>query len=439
MRAIDNREITVRLRKLHGGQQQIRREARRYNVLACGRRWGKTCWAEDRIAEVTLDRRGKYGYFVPTYKLLLDVWDSIISTFKPVIRRSNTTERRVELITGGIIEMWSFESEEVARSRSYHEAFIDEAGLVPDLLTRWHEEILPTLADHSGGAWFAGTPKGRNGFYTLWQRGQDTEEADWMSWRFPTVSNPHIKAAEVEQMAREMPQRAYQQEILAEFLEDGCEVFRNVAAQSILQPSAPVAGDTYVMGADWARSDDYTVFSVINARTGQQVALDRFSEIGYEVQYARFKALCETWKPVIVQAEYNSMGGPLVERAQADGYPVLGFVTTNASKKEAIEALALALERRHLYLLADATQRAELEAYAIETLPSGLIRYSAPEGMHDDTVMALALGWQAALPYAVTHDAVPETAEETEARRNAEFEATIARLTGGRPKVRAGW
>jgi hypothetical protein len=36
----------------------------------------------------------------------------------------------------------------------------------------------------------------------------------------------------------------------------------------------------------------------------------------------------------------------------------------------------------------------ELEAYEAERLPSGLLRYGAPEGMHDDCVMSLALAWQ---------------------------------------------
>jgi hypothetical protein len=46
--------------------------------------------------------------------------------------------------------------------------------------------------------------------------------------------------------------------------------------------------------------------------------------------------------------------------------------------------------------LNDETAISELEAYEQETLRSGLIRYSAPEGLHDDCVMALALAWHAA-------------------------------------------
>jgi hypothetical protein len=54
----------------------------------------------------------------------------------------------------------------------------------------------------------------------------------------------------------------------------------------------------------------------------------------------------------------------------------------------------MAFERQAIAILADDTLISELQAYEMGTLPSGLIRYSAPEGMHDDCVMALALAWQ---------------------------------------------
>ena len=53
----------------------------------------------------------------------------------------------------------------------------------------------------------------------------------------------------------------------------------------------------------------------------------------------------------------------------------------------------MALERGELGLLADEVQTAELLAYEATRLPSGATRYAAPEGSHDDTVMALALAW----------------------------------------------
>ena len=63
-----------------------------------------------------------------------------------------------------------------------------------------------------------------------------------------------------------------------------------------------------------------------------------------------------------------------------------------ASKMEIIEGLSLAFERGQIKIIPDETLIGELEAYEQEQLASG-IRYSAPDGMHDDTVMSLAMGW----------------------------------------------
>jgi hypothetical protein len=74
---------------------------------------------------------------------------------------------------------------------------------------------------------------------------------------------------------------------------------------------------------------------------------------------------------------------------------VYPFQTTNASKAQAIDALALAFEQGTLRIPDDPTLVGQLLAYRAERLPSGLFRYSAPEGQHDDDVMALALAYQA--------------------------------------------
>jgi hypothetical protein len=68
-------------------------------------------------------------------------------------------------------------------------------------------------------------------------------------------------------------------------------------------------------------------------------------------------------------------------------------MTTARSKGPLIEGLALAIERRDIALLDDSVLLGELESYTLERLPGGGYRYSAPAGMHDDTVIALALAW----------------------------------------------
>lgn len=104
------------------------------------------------------------------------------------------------------------------------------------------------------------------------------------------------------------------------------------------------------------------------------------------------KALAEESQPIQIIAEQNSFGQPIIEQLSREGLPIQPFTTTNASKAQAIEALALALERGDIRILNDPVL-GELVAYQAEKLPSGLLRYGAPSGQHDDTVMALAIAW----------------------------------------------
>ena len=91
-------------------------------------------------------------------------------------------------------------------------------------------------------------------------------------------------------------------------------------------------------------------------------------------------------------AESNAMGEPIIEQLQRDGLPVMPFETTPSTKPPLIENLALAFERAEWQFIDDPVWTAELEAYERKVSPvTGRSQYSAPEGLHDDTVMARAL------------------------------------------------
>ena len=63
-----------------------------------------------------------------------------------------------------------------------------------------------------------------------------------------------------------------------------------------------------------------------------------------------------------------------------------------------IESLALAFEREEVRWLGDPIATLELEAYEVKVNQhTNRASYSAPEGLHDDTVMARALANQARL------------------------------------------
>lgn len=369
------------------------REARRFNVVNCGRRFGKSTLGLNRIADPTT-LTYPMAWFAPSYKLMIEIWREALMLLRPIIRRKNQQERRIEFVTGGLLEFWSLDNPDAARGRRYKRLIVDEAALVRNLVDVWNLALRATLVDFAGDAYFLSTPKGRNGFWQLWQWGQDPAVTEWRSWQMPTGTNPKIRPAEIEAMRLGMPERVFAQEIEARFLEDAGSVFRRVVdAATAVALDGPANNGNYVMGVDFARSSDFTVLTVVDLYTHELVYLDRFNQIDYAVQVGRLRACYERFRPHVIIAEQNSMGGPLVETLQQQGLPVQGFVTTNATKVQIVDSLALAFERGDIRILPDPVLIGELQAFEMDRLPSGLIRYGAPTGQHDDCVMSLALAW----------------------------------------------
>ena len=386
--------VRVFLPKPHAAQQEVIDNATRFNVLAWGRRAGKSVLEIDRVCETAL-HGFPAGWFAPSYKLLAEAWRALVFALRPVASRTNESEHRIELVTGGVVEAWSLDSTDPARGRKYKRIVIDEAALVQRFEEAWNAAIRPTLADLQGDAWFGSTPKGRNYFWQLYQRGLDSSQSEWRSWQMPTRANPYIPAIEIEAARLSMPERFFLQEFEAMFIEDAGEVFRKVLEAATATPQEEANPmHQYVFGVDWGKTADFTVVCVLDLTTNEEVALDRSNRVDYAVQVGRLKALFERFHPTTIIAERNSMGEPVIEQLIREGLPVQPFLTTNATKAAAIDALTLAFERGELRILNDPVQIGELQAFEAERLPSGLTRYGAPEGMHDDTVMALALAWQ---------------------------------------------
>lgn len=382
-------EITIPT--LHKAQQQVKGERKRRNVLCCGRRWGKNVFLQDLAVETGLAHRAPIGWAAPVYKQTLDDYRTLANTLAPVLTRKSSAEMRLEIVGGGVIEFWSMEKPENIRGKKYKRFIINEAGMVPDLLDIRNFIIAPTLIDYRGDEYMAGTPKGMNGFFHLYNMQGD----DWMRWQMSSYENPHIPASELDDLKLTMTERAYSQEILAQFLEDGGGVFRNVRASATLQPSEP-EDSQYVIGVDWGRTNDATVFAVVDVKARKMVYLDRMLDTDYASQRIRLKSLSKRYHRAAVLAEANSIGQPNIEVLQTAGVPVQGFTTTNATKAEIIQTLELAFERQEIEILDNELLINELMSYRSEKLPSGLVRYSAPTDMHDDTVIALALAWWAA-------------------------------------------
>ncbi len=386
---------------LHPGQVRVLQHARRFNTVACGRRWGKTtlglmlAWSGRRTA---LRTGFDVAWVAPSYKLLDEAWRMAKRLYRPFIVRTDANLHRMELSTGAALDCWTMEDEDVGRGRKYGLVIVDEAAMARHLEAAWNAALSPTLTDYTGGAWFFSTPKGRNYFHSLSQEWQSDDE--WAHHHAPSDENPYLPREEIERQRRKLPERIFAQEYLAQFLEDGGGVFRRVTAavDTALATDPHEARDVgdgraYVIGVDWGRHEDFTVIVVIDARARAVVAVDRFTQIDYAIQLSRLQAVQQRFPRAPILAESNSMGGPLVEQLQRMRLPVRAFQTTAASKAQAVEALALALEQGSIRIPPVQWLIDELMAFDQERLPSGSMRYGAPRGGHDDGVMALAIAW----------------------------------------------
>lgn len=390
----------------HGGQRTILASRARFRLLSAGRRWRKTTLAMTISVEAAL--RGQVVLWgAPTYDQCNIGW-SEMSRAAGGVADFNRSRMTVSFPTGGQVIFRSLDDPDNARGHTADGVVLDEAPMIR--AEAWYEVVRPIISDTQGWALIMGTPKGRNWFWREWVGAAN--HADSMAWQIPTLGvairdgrlvrakhpleNPDFQFAEAVRIFQSVPQKTFEQEFLAQFIEDAGLVFRNVRMASTAQPGQPVAGGRYVFGVDWARDYDWTVISAIDGVARRQVAIERFNQVDYAFQLGRLRAMVERWRPELIVAEMNAMGTPLVESLQREGLPVQGFTTTASSKTAVIEGLALALERGALTLLADETQIAELQAYDMERLPGGTFRYGAPSGMHDDTVIALALAWHGA-------------------------------------------
>ena len=389
---------TLRLPRRLPWQNQIATEAKRFNVICIGRRAGKTTLGIDRCAtKETLSH--PVGWFSPSYRMLLEVWRDVTQIFQPIISRQSVQDRRLEFITGGVLEFWSLDDPNVARGRKYRRVIVDEAAMIPALMDAWNYVLRPTLTDYAGDAYFLSTPKGRNGFWQMWQWGIDPDNNEWGAWQMPSYVNSKINPAEFDAMREALPELAYRQEILAEFLEGEGSVFRNISACMNAPETKPEAhiGHLIIAGLDWAKQQDFTATSIGCATCKIELAKDRFNHIDYIFQRDRLKELFKRWRVAKILGEANSVGEPNLEMLQRDGFPVIGFQTTASSKPPLIENLALALERTEWQFQPDPVWTGELEAYERTISPTtGRSSYSAPDSMNDDTVIARALMvWQA--------------------------------------------
>jgi len=222
----------------------------------------------------------------------------------------------ITFASGGLVAVRSSEIASNLRGEGLDLVVMDECAFQrPEV---WTEVLRPALADKKGGALFISTPKRCNWFYDLFNK-QNSEPETWKSWQFPTSANPFIDPYEIALAKASTSEEVFRQEYLAEFIQENGSVFRNVEASAILQPGQARKDHHYVAAADIATSADFTVISVIDIDTREQVYLSRFNRVDYPVLEARIKQVYQDWFMNMIVVEVNGIGKPVVDHLTEEG------------------------------------------------------------------------------------------------------------------------
>lgn len=373
----------------HAGQRDFHESKARFRILAAGRRSGKSQAAVNEAITFALSHNHAVVWVVaPTYSQAMINW-RMFKQFLPhqLIKESHITEKYLELTNGSTIWIKSGDNPDTLRGEGLDFLIVDEAAIIKKDV--WEEALRPALSDKQGKAVFISTPAGHNWFFDLWIRGQDSAYDNYESWRLPTSANPHIAATEIEEARQTLPELVYRQEYLSEFLDDIGAVFRGVERCVKNTFSEPQPGETYIMGVDLAKYQDFTVLCVMDSK-GCLAAFDRFNQIDWNFQKQRIINMAQKYKAKII-IDSTGVGDPIFEDLRRVGLDIEGYKFTNESKKQLIEGLSIAIEQQKISYPDIPELINELRIFGYKYSAGGTISYNAPPGYHDDIVIALSL------------------------------------------------
>lgn len=378
-------------------QADVLQSDARFRVIAAGRRSGKTMMAAvETVLRAVNGPTDWHGYWVGAEHRHADTAYTLVDKALPealVARRNQSPPRTIELVEeiGGTIEFHTAGGGALV-SIGLDWAVCDEAGKnFPE--RAWTEELRPALSDRQGAAMFISTPGGRDWFFRRFQRGQDEDYPDWASWRWSTYRNPHVPDGEIDDAKGELPERIFNQEYEAQFLDETGGVFSDLDERVFTGtydlPLAPEdAEGPYATGVDFARHQDHRVIITLDA-TGRVCYYDRAQGEAWPQIQREVEAVAADYPGVV--AVDASRDNKIVADLEAAGVNVEPVKFSATRKRELIENLMAAIENGEVTAPEIPQLRTEMEVFEYDVTRAGNVRYNAPEGFHDDTVDALAL------------------------------------------------
>lgn len=298
-------------------------------------------------------------------------------------------------------------SENLLRGYTAHQIITDESAFFRNDEEIFLNVLTPMLATTDGTLIVSSTPWGKNTLFYKFNQDPDFEKIV-VTWK-DALQEGRYKPSfvrELEKMRNTQPQR-FKMEYEAQFIEDvDTWLSQDLLAKTCLEDldyldfDRHAEGEFY-LGADFGKHRDFSVVAVVE-RKDQLLMLRYCHRFPLETSYAtvigHMKVLGDRWKSVRSSyLDQTGLGDYIVEDSKNAGVPNVDGVTfTEPRKEEMATALKQAMLEGKFWIPYDRKLIDELNVEKYEFTKTGKIRFSHPEGTHDDRFWAVTLAVYAA-------------------------------------------
>jgi hypothetical protein len=236
-------------------QAKIDASPARFKIVRCGRKFGKTTYAEKKALDWLGKPNSVVWYVSPTIKQgKIIAWSEFKRMIPPEAlgKKPNDTDLVITLKNGSQLYLMGADDPDSLRGPAPSGVIFEEAAFIRR--EAWHEVVRPNLAPKKAPALFIGTPKGFNWFYDLEQEALKNPEK-WGVWHYSIFDNPHIDRQEIEECRRSCDSTAvWNQEYMAEYESSVGRVFAALNADRHATSLQTPRGKVF-RSVDWGLRD----------------------------------------------------------------------------------------------------------------------------------------------------------------------------------------
>lgn len=317
----------------------------------------------------------------------------------PLFKSANGTTLEIELTNGSSILFKSAEQADGLRGNTVSGILcIDEVAYIKDEIVY---QVLPFCDANKSPILIVSTPLFKSGvFYDFYMNGLNGKDGFHSYDICDYDTSALLSKGRLEMYRQSVSSQIFRSDYLGEFITESSEIFGDLKklVKGVVHDSRH-----RTMGIDWSaggldsgKDPDETALAIMNEFRELEY-IEGFSDkdTNQTIDYIISKIVEYNVEKCVV--ETNSMGKVYIDilkkkiALRGIRCQIIEFTTTNDSKREIIEDLAVHCNNSTISLIDDKKLFLQMMNFVVKKTPSGKITYeSGSSNIHDDLVLALS-------------------------------------------------